>query len=676
MRLYKLSSIFLQIEPCRRIFSSNGRKNILTAFPSVTMKILAASLDLSPDALVVVDVAGTIVLVNEQTETMFGYRQEEMAGQPVEMLLPEGLRALHVAHRARYGRAPRLRPMGRWLIVEGRHKDGHEFPVDVSLRPVMMEETLHVIGAIRDMSVQRIAESEHHELAKRLYLQGKLVNLAHDAILVCDPKNHIVSWNRGAEKLYGWNEQEAVGQITHSLLQASFPQPLETIEEVLAQEGQWEGDLIHTCRDGEQVIVESRQVLVRDARGTPTSILEINRDVTERRRLEQVEREARAEMDARLKALQLILNELPISICLVQGPQARLILANRASTALWGAEWKRGQPMENFLAQHAIRLFTEDGRPLSFADSPIRRAVTSGEATYHYQDVIRQPDGTNLPVLVNTIPLDALRELEPLSHELAGGPAAVDRVALIVHQDVTALKEAETLKDTFINIVTHELRTPVTVLAGYTDMLLRRAARGKGPELDEWQRAKLSDMKQAAHQLAKLTEDLQHVTRVQAGQFQLQLSPTDLVALTRQVVDRLQPTADRHHLSIHTSLAQLWATVDAFRIEQVLTNLLTNAIKYSPQGGPIEVTIKENAEAHEARFSVRDYGMGIPREQQAHIFERFVRADNVRATRISGTGLGLYLCRELVERHGGRIYFESEENAGSTFFFTLPISAP
>ena len=647
----------------------------MTAFPSVTMEILAASLDLSPDALVVINAAGTIVLVNEQLETMFGYRQEELVGQPVEMLLPERLHTMHAAHRARYARAPRLRPMGRWLIVEGRRKDGHEFPVDVSLRPIMMEQALHVIGAVRDMSVQRIAESEHNELAKRLYLQGKLVNLAHDAILVCDPKDHIVSWNWGAEKLYGWKEQEAVGQATHSLLQARFPLPLESRERVLEQEGLWEGDIIHTRRDGEQVVVESRQVLVRDARGTPTSILKINRDVTERRRLEQVEREARAEMGARLKALQLILNELPISICLVQGPQARLILANRASTALWGAEWQGGQPMEDFLTQHSIRLFTGDGRPLSSADSPIRRAVTSGEAIYHYQHVIRQPDGTNLPVLVNAIPLDALCELQPLSQELAEGPAPAERVALIVHQDVTALKEAETLKDTFISIVTHELRTPVTVLAGYTDMFLRRAARGKGPELDEWQRAKLGEMKQAAHQLAKLTEDLQHVTRVQAGQFQLQQSPTDLVALTRQVVDRLQSTTDRHRLSAHTSLAQLRATVDAFRIEQVLTNLLTNAIKYSPQGGPIEVTIEEDIEAHEARFSVRDYGMGIPRDQQVHIFERFVRADNVRAERISGTGLGLYLCRELVERHGGRIYFTSEEGVGSTFYFTLPTLA-
>src|SRR5229473_2428889 len=105
--------------------TSMVREDILTAFPSVTMKILAASLDLSPDAVVVVNAAGTIVLVNAQVETMFGYREEELVGQPVEMLLPERLHTLHAAHRARYASAPRLRPMGRWLIVEGRRKDGH-----------------------------------------------------------------------------------------------------------------------------------------------------------------------------------------------------------------------------------------------------------------------------------------------------------------------------------------------------------------------------------------------------------------------------------------------------------------------------------------------------------------------------------------------------------------------
>src|SRR5689334_17141673 len=145
--------------------------------------------------------------------------------------------------------------------------------------------------AVCDMTAQRKGKHERIQVAERLRQQDKLISMSHDAILVRDPENHIVSWNEGAEHLYGWTAQEAVGQVTHTLLQTRFPISRETVDHILEeQHGQWEGELIHTCRDGRQVIVESRQVLVRDDQGKPSAILEINRDVTERRRLEQLER--------------------------------------------------------------------------------------------------------------------------------------------------------------------------------------------------------------------------------------------------------------------------------------------------------------------------------------------------------------------------------------------------
>ena len=569
--------------------------------------------------------------------------------------------------------AARSRPMGVGLDLVGQRKDGSQFQVDISLRPIRINHILHVIGAIRDLTAQREAERERMRISQRLRQQDKLISMAHDAILVRDPKDQIVSWNEGAEQLYGWTAQEVKGKIIHILLQTRFPISQAAVEHTLEQHGQWQGELTHTCRDGRQVIVESHQVLVRDEQGTPSAILEINQDVTERRRLERLEQEARVEIDARLHVLQMVLDHLPSGVFLVQGPQLRLLMANQAATVLWGAEGQRGQPQDEFLQQQGISLFTTNGQPLPPEDLASRCAMDSGEPVLHRQLVIRRPDGTRIPVIVDAIPLEKLFLLPYLPQEMSPVPASAERVVLVAYQDVSALKEAEALKDQFISLATHELRTPVTIVTAYADRLLSRAAQGKGHELDEWQREKVEEMKQASWHLANLTEDLLDVTRMLAGQFQLERRSTDLVALTRQVIKRLQATTDQHQLVFHTTVAQLWTMVDVCRIEQVLSNLLSNAIKYSPGGGLIEVTLEEHEETHEARFRVRDQGMGIPRAQQAHIFGRFVRAENVYAAGIRGTGLGLYLCRELIERHDGHISFESEEGVGSTFFFSLPV---
>ena len=171
------------------------------------------------------------------------------------------------------------------------------------------------------------------------------------------------------------------------------------------------------------------------------------------------------------------------------------------------------------------------------------------------------------------------------------------------------------------------------------------------------------------------TEDLLDVTRLQAGRLTLHLEPSDLVSLVRRVVTRLQMTTEHHAISTHTPREYLVVQVDPRRMEQVLSNLIGNAIKYSPAGGMIEVSVGEEAETKMALLGVSDHGIGIPAQQQSLVFGRFARVDNARADGISGTGLGLYLCRELIERHAGRIWFESVEGQGSIFFVMLPIAS-
>jgi len=276
-------------------------------------------------------------------------------------------------------------------------------------------------------------------------------------------------------------------------------------------------------------------------------------------------------------------------------------------------------------------------------------------------------------VLVNAVTLPSQHGFHARQREAGEPTPAAEPAALVVHQDVTALKEAEYLKDEFVGIAAHELRTPLAVLVGFADMLLTQTTRGHGPTLAEWQQEALGEIQQATVRLSKLTEDLLDVTRLQAGRLLLQRTPTNVVPLVQRVAAYLQQTTTRHQVEVHTTSTVLVADIDARRMEQVVTNLVGNAMKYSPQGGHVIITIEEETTAQAMCIGVQDTGIGIPKQQQAQIFGRFMRADNALAWGISGTGLGLYLCRELVERHGGQIWFESEEGAGSTFSVSLPL---
>lgn len=293
----------------------------------------------------------------------------------------------------------------------------------------------------------------------------------------------------------------------------------------------------------------------------------------------------------------------------------------------------------------------------------------------HHQETIRRPNGSSLPVLVNAIPLDS-PQVRNVSRELAEPTtplSAQEPVALVVHQDVSALKEAEYLKDEFIGVAAHELRNPLAVLKGFAEMLVYQTARGRGPKLADWQSEAIEEIDEATSRLDKLTEDLLDVTRLQAGRLVLSREPIDLVALTRRMLKQRQMTTRQHVLTLETECSSLVVEIDRARIEQVITNLLSNAIKYSPQGGSIKLSLREEVEPNVALLSIRDQGIGIPIDQQARIFGRFMRAENARTSQITGTGLGLYLSREFVERHGGRLWFESAEGKGSTFFMTLPL---
>ncbi|MBN1955114.1 MAG: PAS domain S-box protein [Anaerolineae bacterium] len=233
-------------------------------------------------------------------------------------------------------------------------------------------------------------------------------------------------------------------------------------------------------------------------------------------------------------------------------------------------------------------------------------------------------------------------------------------------RDITRFREADRLKSTFVSIVSHELKTPVATILGYAETLARPNAHWK-PEMVQ----EITDTIQGeARRLDRLITDLLDVSRLQAGALPLSMEEEALDAIARRVAQRFQVQTDRHQITVHFPDNFPPVKGDAMRLEQVLDNLVSNAIKYSPRGGRID--IRGHVRRGGVTVSVRDEGIGIPATEQGRIFDAFYRVDDSSSRATGGAGLGLFLARAIVQAHHGSMWVESEPGAGSTFSFSLP----
>ena len=236
-------------------------------------------------------------------------------------------------------------------------------------------------------------------------------------------------------------------------------------------------------------------------------------------------------------------------------------------------------------------------------------------------------------------------------------------------RDISREREQEEQRSTFISVISHELQTPIAIIKGYASTLARTDAMLDAESL----RSRLLAVEEEADRLNKLVSNLLYASRIQAGGLQMDIAPLDLPRLIERMVDRLQvsnPGVEARFIA-PPNLPTVMADRD--RIEEVLQNLLDNAVKYSP--GRPAVTVACRATGDEVIVSVSDAGMGISLREQEQIFERFHRASNGAAGAAhstQGAGLGLYICRAIVEAHGGHIWVESTLHQGSTFLFSLP----
>ena len=349
-------------------------------------------------------------------------------------------------------------------------------------------------------------------------------------------------------------------------------------------------------------------------------------------------------------SVQLWLDTSPDALVVVNAA-GQIILVNRQGETLFGYPRQElvGQPLEVLLPErlHAAHMHHRE----QYAASPHIRPMGVG-----LELSARRKDGIEVPIDIS---------LSPLHFDDAFYVIAAIR-------DITERKlleqraQLEQRKDDFISMASHELKTPLTSLTAYIDLLQRLLDREKNSQASHY----LARMNVQLTKLTKLIADLLDISKAQAGKLVFAEESIRMDDLVREEVGHFQPTAPKHRICIEGETA-CEVTGDRDRLGQVVTNLLSNAVKYSPQADQVIVRLQRSA--LEIIVSIQDFGIGIPAGYTERIFERFYRVSTNQQQHFSGLGIGLYISSEFIQHHGGRIWVESVEGEGSTFSFVLPL---
>jgi len=293
----------------------------------------------------------------------------------------------------------------------------------------------------------------------------------------------------------------------------------------------------------------------------------------------------------------------------------------------------------------------EHNRPLDIADRPISQAFLSGRPV-SAKSFYRRKDGMSLPIALTVSP-----------YMLEGRPVG----AVQVFRDITAELEIDRAKDEFISLASHQLRTPLTIIRTYSEML----ANGFGGELNERQAAYVDAVNVSIVRMATLINSLLSVARIESGQVRIDRKKTDLVAILQSVIDEMAPRLQEKSIRLKSSLDPLPPVVtDQVLAKEIFVNLLSNAIKYTPENGTIKLQLGRQDKG--ILFSIEDSGYGIPKTEQNKVFSKFYRGSNILKKDTDGTGIGLYLVKRIIQNLDGDIWFKSREHHGTTFYCTLP----
>jgi len=507
--------------------------------------------------------------------------------------------------------------------------------------------------------LSRMPKTEQLQREAELQEQAQFLELAHDGIIVRAWDGTIHYWNRGAELLYGWSRNEALGRRAHDLLN-SVPVNLESIEKTIQEAGYWEGELQLTRRDGVRITVLSRWTARRTDQG-PREILEVNRDITERKKFESALHHKSTVLERTNARFRQLLDSSPDGM-LSFGQNGDIVQVNSQAERLFGYSREElvGQSIEILLAERSQPGLVQ--RRLGYTGEPQARRVN-----VQLELIGRRKDGREFPVDISVSPV----ETEEGTLLVSSVRDATERKAFerTLHDKNIELEKAVAAKDLFLAGMSHELRTPLNAIIGFAGTLLMRLAGPLTPDQDR----QLKTIEASGKHLLALINDILDLAKIESGSVSVDLHETPCLEVLEDVVCSLRPLAEAKSIGFEVKLPEQPLQVMTHRraFSQIVFKLGCNAIKYTEQGWVrLEIVTVARSDQRLAAVHVIDTGSGLTPEEQENLLRILEQETSEIAA--SEPGLGLRLCHKLADLIGGRIEFESEYGKGSRFTLLVP----
>jgi hypothetical protein len=451
--------------------------------------------------------------------------------------------------------------------------------------------------------------------------------------IVWDTDLRVVEWNPAAERVFGWSAAEAQGKHAYDLIVPEDTRPLvDKVWKSLLQGRDSineEGENIR--KDGQRLICEWYNTPLRDTSGNVIGILSMVHDITERRR-------AREALQAQFDQISAIFDSINAVVSVADMGCHELIYLNRYGISLFGEEWKGKQCYEVLQVDQDVLC------PLCTSDQLVKDGVPQGACVWEFQ---HSGTGRWYQCIDRAIPWPDGR-----------------LVRMVIAFDITERKEVERIKDEIISAVSHEMRTPLTAVMGYSEYMLEHEVP------PDRQKAYMRTIYQQTEKLNDMIDAFLSLQRLRARQTPLTFQSIRLPPLLKEAATLFGTASPTHRFTLEIPGNLPPVRGDVNQLQQMLACLISNAVKYSPAGG--EIILGGRRDEDGATLWVKDEGVGIPPAALEKIFDRFYRVDNTDRRLFGGTGLGLALVREIVDLHNGKVWVESTLGKGSTFYVFLP----